>query len=87
MTEATGGLDYYPKDLAETDRITPEVAKEIRNQYILGYNPSNTALDGTFRKITVTVNGFNHPTVRTRNGYYASAGPQTKASPPPSSLK
>ncbi|MGD1097334.1 MAG: VWA domain-containing protein [Bryobacteraceae bacterium] len=87
LTEATGGLDYYPKDLAETDRITPEVAKEIRSQYILGYNPSNAALDGTFRKISVTVNGFGHPTVRTRNGYYASPGPETKATPPPSSLK
>ena len=72
LTSATGGLDYYPKDLAEIDRITPEVAHEIRNQYILAYSPTNPALDGSFRKVDVVVNGYGHPNVRTRNGYYAS---------------
>ena len=71
LADASGGLDFYPKDLAEVDRITPQVAHEIRNQYILGYNPTNQALDGSFRQIKVVVNGFGHPTVRTRNGYYA----------------
>jgi len=74
---ASGGLDYYPKDLAEVDKITPEVAHEIRNQYTLAYSPTNTAMDGSFRKITVNVNGPGRLTVRTRNGYYAgnSASP------------
>ena len=52
--------------------ITPRVAHEIRNQYILGYTSSNQALDGSFRQIKVTVSGFGRPTVRTRNGYYAT---------------
>jgi len=51
LAEASGGLDYYPKNLAEVEKITPQVAKEIRNQYLLGYSPSNSALDGTYRKI------------------------------------
>jgi Ca-activated chloride channel homolog len=79
LAEASGGLDYYPKDLAEVEKITPEVAKEIRNQYTLAYSPSNQNLDGTFRKIQVTVNGYGRPTVRTRNGYYAT--PETPAKP------
>ena len=86
LAEASGGLDYYPKDLAEVDRITPQVAHEIRNQYILGYTPTNQVLDGTFRKITVTVAGFGHPAVRTQNGYYATPAPLPKSSaltPPP----
>ena len=73
LAVASGGLDYYPKDLAEVEKITPEVAHEIRNQYTLAYRPSNDALDGTFRKIAVTVNAPGRPTVRTRNGYYATA--------------
>jgi len=85
---ASGGLDYYPKDLAEVDKITPEVAHEIRNQYTLGYTPTNTAMDGTFRKITVNVNAPGRLQVRTRNGYYAtnsaSPGPSPKSSPAPS---
>ena len=71
---ASGGMDYYPKDLDEIDRIVPDVAREIRNQYTLAYSPSNSVLDGGFRKINVTVTGYGKPTVRTRNGYYASAG-------------
>jgi VWFA-related protein len=70
---ASGGMDYYPKDIEEIDRVTPQIAKEIRNQYTLAYSPTNQNLDGTFRKIQVTVNASGKPTVRTRNGYYARA--------------
>jgi Ca-activated chloride channel family protein len=72
LAEASGGLDYYPKSISDIQEITPRVAHEIRNQYILGYTSSNQALDGTFRQIKVTVSGFGRPTVRTRNGYYAT---------------
>jgi Ca-activated chloride channel homolog len=72
LAEASGGMVYFPKGPAEVDKITPKVAHEIRNQYILGYLPTNPNMDGTFRKINVTVRGFGNPTVRTRNGYYAS---------------
>src|SRR5262249_31313503 len=75
LAEASGGMDYYPKDLAEVEQLTPEIAHEIRNQYIVEYSPINQTLDGTFRQIKVQVNGFGKPTVRTRNGYYATAAP------------
>jgi VWFA-related protein len=68
---ASGAMDYYPKDLEEVDKIVPEVAHEIRNQYTLAYSPLNPALDGTFRKIAVTVNAPGSLNVRSRNGYYA----------------
>jgi Ca-activated chloride channel homolog len=72
LVDASGGLDYYPKSTSDVLEITPRVAHEIRNQYILGYTSSNQVLDGTFRTIKVTVIGFGRPTVRTRNGYYAT---------------
>ena len=72
LAVASGGLDYYPKDVEEIDKITPEVAREIRNQYTLAYTPANLSLDGTFRKLAVTVNAPGRPTVRARNGYYAT---------------
>jgi len=82
LAQASGGLAFYPKDLAEIGRITPEVAHEIRNQYTLGYSPKNQTLDGTFRKITVTV---DRPglTVRARNGYYATPAPVSTESSNP----
>src|SRR5262249_39498899 len=70
LTLATGGRAWFPADVAEMERITPEIAHEIRNQYIVGYTPTNEAADGTFRKVRVQVN-VPGVTVRTRNGYYA----------------
>ena len=79
LTEASGGMDYYPKNLSDVEEITPRVAHELRNQYVLGYTSSNQVLDGSFRQIKVTVTGFGRPTVRTRNGYYATPTAQLKA--------
>jgi VWFA-related protein len=79
LAEASGGLDYYPKTLSEVETITPQIAHEIRNQYILAYSPTNAALDGTFRAIKVTVKAPGNPTVRVRNGYYANPAPPPKA--------
>ena len=79
LADASGGLDYYPKSLSDVEEITPRVAHEIRNQYILGYTSSNQVFDGSFRQIKVTVTGFGRPTVRTRNGYYATPTARIKA--------
>src|SRR5437667_12710467 len=54
LAEASGGLDYYPKDVAEVEQLMPEIALEIRNQFLLEYAPSNTTADGSFRMIHVT---------------------------------
>jgi Ca-activated chloride channel family protein len=72
LAEATGGAAYFPKELAEVDRIAHQVARDIRNQYTLVYAPSNTAMDGTFRQIKVSAKAPGNPVVRTRSGYYAT---------------
>lgn len=71
LTLATGGRSWFPSDAAETEKITPEIAHEIRTQYVIGYTPENTASSGGFRSIRVEVNVPN-VTVRTRSGYYPS---------------
>ncbi len=78
VTRESGGLAFYPRDLTEVDRITQEVAHEIRNQYTIAYSPTIQALDGSFRQIRVTVSASGHPSVRTRTGYYAT--PDSKQS-------
>ncbi len=70
LTEQTGGQSWFPNDVAEIANITPEIAHEIRNQYVLSYTPTNLAADGSFRKIRVDVD-VPGVTVRTRAGYYA----------------
>ena len=59
LAEATGGEVYFPKDLSDVGRVADQVAHDIRNQYTLGYSPTDVALDGSYRQIKVT--GF--PTV------------------------
>lgn len=70
LTLETGGRAWFPGDAAEIAGIAPEIAHEIRNQYVLAYTPSNQAMDGSFRKIRVEV-GVPDVSVRTRSGYYA----------------
>jgi len=74
LAEATGGLAYFPSQLEQVTPICEQVAREIRNQYTLGYYPTNTAHDGTFRPVAVKVippNGRGKLSVRTRTGYFA----------------
>ncbi len=72
LATATGGLAYYPKAVNDVGAFTLQVAHDIRNQYILGYTPTNIALDGSYRQVKVVVDARNRPTVRTRTGYYAT---------------
>jgi VWFA-related protein len=48
------------------------IADETRVYYLIGYNPTNTARDGKFRKIEVKVVPGKDMRVRARKGYYAS---------------
>lgn len=76
ITDASGGLCFFPKELAEVESLALQVAHDIRNQYVIQYSPTNSNLDGTFRSIKVVANGPNKPSVRTRSGYYATANKQ-----------
>ena len=70
LTQQTGGRSWFPNDVAEIANITPDIAHEIRNQYILAYEPVTLAADGSFRKIRVDVD-VPGAVVHTRSGYYA----------------
>ncbi len=80
LTEASGGLAYYPEMLSEVEAIAQQVAHDIRNQYVIGYSPSNPELDGTYRRVQVEVDGKRRPQARTRSGYYASPGMASESS-------
>ncbi|MFN0164800.1 MAG: VWA domain-containing protein [Bryobacteraceae bacterium] len=79
ISTATGGQTYYPRELADVDQIAEQVARDVRNQYVLAYSPTEQVLDGSYRQIKVTVKGPGAPTVRTRSGYYAT--PESSRAP------
>jgi VWFA-related protein len=53
FAKETGGMAFFPKFQGEYESIFQEVHQALRNQYVLSYQPSNAAHDGTFRKIKV----------------------------------
>ena len=81
LSEASGGVAYFPDQAVEVDKFALQVANDIRNQYVIAYTPTLAELDGTFRRIKVTANGPNRPVVRTRTGYYATADQQSTRRP------
>lgn len=51
----TGGRAYFPRFQAEFGEIFRDIGDDIRHQYSLAYSPTNTKLDGTYRKLKVQV--------------------------------
>ncbi len=81
LAEATGGVAYFPDTLDQVQPVCVQVARDIRNQYTIGYYPTNTAKDGTFRTVKVELippRGLGKLTVRTRSGYYARKASQAQ---------
>jgi VWFA-related protein len=79
ISAASGGMSYFPEDVDDVHAICVQVAHDIRNQYTLGYYPTNAKKDGTFRAVNVEVippHGSGKLVARTRNGYYAPGGPE-----------
>ena len=74
LAEQTGGLAFFPKNLDEVDAISQAVAHDIRNQYTIGYKPSNQQPGGGYRSVRVAAQSRNYKSlqVRTRSGYYAT---------------
>jgi Ca-activated chloride channel homolog len=73
IAQKTGGMAFFPKTLDEVDEISRTVARDIRNQYTIGYKPTNPRGAGGFRVVRVEAKAKGHSkmTVRTKSGYYA----------------
>ena len=92
ISAASGGISYFPENVDDVHSICDQVARDIRNQYTLGYYPTNTKKDGTFRTVQVDIippRGRGKLSARTRNGYFApgqAAASNTPASTPSSTV-
>src|ERR1700681_842876 len=53
----TGGRAYFPRFQGELPEIFNQVGSDIRNQYNISYHPTNSKLDGTYRKLKVELKG------------------------------
>jgi len=74
LTMMTGGRMYAVKNVNQLPDIATKISMELRNQYVLGYRPSQRAHDGKWRKIKVRLNppkGMPPLTVSAKSGYFA----------------
>lgn len=70
LAEETGGKAFFPKELSEVHTIAQQISTDLRTQYSIGYYPTNSKKDGSFRAVRVQVNSGNRRLIaRTRNGY------------------
>jgi Ca-activated chloride channel family protein len=74
VTEMTGGRVFNVEKLEELPDIATKIGMELRNQYVLGYRPSNRAHDARWRKVKIKLRaprGLPPLTVYSKTGYYA----------------
>jgi len=76
VTEMTGGRVFAVENLNELPDVATKISLELRNQYVLGYRPSNKAHDGRWRKIKIKMRaprGLPPLSVYSKTGYYSLA--------------
>jgi VWFA-related protein len=71
LCEQTGGRAFVPKENRDLDHAFTQLEQDLRQQYLLAYEPANEASDGSFRKIEVRVANRKDLRVRHRRGYYS----------------
>jgi Ca-activated chloride channel family protein len=76
LTEMTGGRVFPVENLNDLPDIAAKIGMELRNQYVLGYKPSNIRHDATWRRIKVKLRpprGLPPLNVYAKTGYFAPA--------------
>ena len=63
----TGGRAYFPRFQAEYGEDFQDIGSDIRNQYSLAYHPTNSKLDGTYRKLKVELQAPDGGTLKVRD--------------------
>jgi len=84
IARTSGGESFAPRDASQVTEVLQRIALDIRRTYTIGYVSTNTARDGTFRRLRVVVDPPDHRAVRvrTRAGYVADGSTEKEASAP-----
>jgi len=71
----TGGRDFPIFSLDDLPGIGMQLSRELRNQYVLGYSPTEAAADGKYHQVRLTLTPGDRGPLHAyyRRGYYAPA--------------
>jgi VWFA-related protein len=74
LAKATGGVAYFPDRMNTVTSISEQIARDLREQYTLGFTPEKVNNTHAFRKLEVRVvaPGRGKFRVRTRSGYFSA---------------
>jgi Ca-activated chloride channel family protein len=81
LANETGGRAFFPQSISELPQIANEIVRDLRTQYVISYDPTNKAHDGTYRAIKVAVaqpTGSDKRIALTRSGRTAGLGTSAK---------
>ena len=53
MAEKTGGRAYFPRHEGDLRDAFDQIQRDLREQYLVAYSPTNKARDGSYRKIEI----------------------------------
>jgi VWFA-related protein len=70
LTDETGGRTVVVRSEKNLEQAFDQISEELRSQYSLGYYSTNTALDGSYRKLKVE-STRKDVEILSRRGYYA----------------
>lgn len=72
LSTDTGGMAFFPRSNRDMGAIAQEVARDIRDQYMIGYHSTRPPALGGYRTVRVEANSrhYGRLIVRTRKGYY-----------------
>ena len=81
LCKDTGGIAYFPREGESAAKVSMEIARDLREQYTLGYIPRNIKDAHGYRKTEVKVVAPDRARlhVRTRQGYSPAAQKQPAA--------
>jgi Ca-activated chloride channel family protein len=71
LAEDTGGRAFFTTEVIELERSFSAIARELRSQYLIAYQPINDKYDGKLRQVEVKLPGYKNMKVRTKTGYLA----------------
>src|ERR1700691_6135803 len=72
LTQETGGrVIEVGNKIEKLRQAFDQISEELRTQYNIGYTPTNTARDGSFRKVEIKPKQSDYK-VQARSGYYAT---------------
>ena len=75
LAEPSGGRALFAERPSDLAKVFGEVIEELKHQYLLGYESTNSRRDGAWRRLSLELPNTTHR-VRARQGYFAPSRPR-----------